>query len=110
MLDFGMSRFFLALTLLFTLVGCSGFIKSTPYMQGSFVGYYLTEPATTPVGVRLDLKAGEVTTTRYIFTGTAVLGAEHYTVEGSELTNMNLEFLTPQALPPLSDMMMTLKD
>lgn len=79
-------------------------------MQGSFIGHYLTEPAATPVGLRLDITPGPVTTTRSNFTGTATLGAEEYTVEGFEATNMNLEFLTPQALAPMSDMVMTLKD
>ncbi len=105
-----MLRALFTLLPLYLLSGCSRYIETQPYLLGTFVGYYLTSPGATPVGLRLETALGEVTKTRYVLTGTATLGAERYTVEGEEASNPNLGYLAPQALPPMGNLKLTFRD
>ena len=101
------SSFFL---LLLTLVGCSQYIESRPYMTGTFIGFYQTDNEVVPTGLRLETEVTGVTKTRYTFSGNATLGAETYSVKGYELANPNLGYLSAQALAPIGKLVMTLTD
>lgn len=95
---------------LYLLSGCSQYTETQPYLSVTFVGYLLTSPGATPVGLRLETELGEVTKMRYALTGTATFGAERYTAEGAETSNSNLGYLAPQALPPLGNLKPTFRD
>ena len=105
-----MSRFagLLLLTLLF---GCRSSPTVAPYFYGTFVGYYLTSPTATPTGMRVETKLLDTEQKRYTFSGTAILGAETYTLEGYEATASEVGFLSAQAVPPpMGELVATLKD
>lgn len=107
-----MPRLSFGFVLLLVLVGCrTVYSTSAPHFYGTFLGYYMTEPTATPVGVRLDVRLGEVTLKRYTFSGTAILGDARYTVEGYEETDSERTYLEPQAAPPpTSDLVAELKN
>ena len=96
--------------LFFALTGCSQYIESQPYMTGTFIGFYQTDDKAVPIGLRIETKVTEVTKTRYTFSGSATLGAETYNVEGYELANPNLGYLSAQALPQMGILALTLTD
>lgn len=88
---------------LLLLTGCAYHIKAPPYMQGTFVGFYLTDEDAAPVGIRLDTTVHDVSETRYTFSGTATIGSQTYTVEGYEEGDPHLTYteLAPQVYIPL---------
>ena len=105
-----MLRTLLGFSLLFTLFGCSEYMESQPYVTGTFVGFYLTDPQATPVGVRIQTKVVDKNATRYTVAGTAIMGNETYTVEGYEEANPNLNYLSAQALAPSGSLIMNFTD
>lgn len=105
-----MLRLLLTLALLPLLPSCSQYTETQPYLVGTFVGYALTDPGATPVGLRLETTLGEVTKEHYAVTGTATLGTERHTVQGEEVSNTNLGYLAPQALPPMGHLKLTFRD
>ena len=99
------------LILLTLLFGCRSSPTVAPYFYGTFVGYYLTSPKATPVGMRVETKLLDTEQKRYTFSGTAILGAESYTLEGYEVTASEVSFLSAQAVPPpMGELVATLKD
>ena len=61
--------------------------------------------------MRVETKLLEIEQKRYTFSGTAILGAESYTLEGYEATASEVSFLSAQAVPPpMGELVATLKD
>ncbi len=95
---------------LLILAGCSQYRDSFPYFVGEFEGYYRTTGGGAPVGLVIQTSLGEVTQNRYMVSGTAALGEQSYTVSGREDAGFNLGYLSPQALPPLGELVLYFKD
>lgn len=98
--------------MLLTISGCAEYIEALPYMQGTFVGFYLTDEGATPVGVRIETEVVTVSETRYTFSGTGALGTQTYTVEGYEEADPNLTYrdLSPQVYIPSGHLVMNFTD
>jgi len=105
-----MLRSVLGFSLLLTLFGCSEYVESPSYLEGTFVGFYQTDEQATPVGLRIQTGVTAVRKARYTFAGTATLGSRSYTAEGYEEANPNLGYLSVQALPPMGNLVMNFTD
>mgnify|MGYP000011317568 CR=1 FL=1 len=96
------------------LAACGEKASAEPFFDGDFSGTYRVLIDNAPSGDEIDLSmnlsTGTLKNKRYTFSGTATLDGTSYTVTGEEDANDFLTYIDTQAIPPMGNANLQLKD